>query len=276
MSEAARPREWLANAMESVRPEYLREVGALPGRVLWLTDPVRAGADAAFMLAATPWLAAAPNGDGHGVLVLPGLLAGDASTFPLRTYLKRRGYEVRGWRLGRNLGPTKAVIDTLPQSLHALAEETGGPVSLIGWSMGGIFARYLALTRPEDVRRVVTLGSPFGVAHGHRTRADAAFAMLRRIHAERGRAPTREEIGGPIRVPSTSIYSRRDGIVPWRACLADPSPRHQNIEVRCAHLGYGHDAATMWAVADRLAVRRGDLTPFDPPVALRMFYGRIT
>lgn len=261
---------------DATEPEYLQAVGRIPGRALWLTEPVRAVVDAGLLVAATPWLAAAKNGDGHGVLVLPGLMANDGSTKPLRAYIRRRGYYVRGWRLGRNLGPTSTILRGLPGGLRDLAETTGGPVSVIGWSMGGIFARELARSHPDEVRQVITLGSPIGVAHGHRTRADRTYNLLSGMHARGGEFPERAQLARPVPVPSISVYSRLDGIVGWRSCLAEPSDTHQNIEVRCAHLGFGMDPATLWAVADRLAQPPDRVEPFDPPRALRAFYGSIT
>jgi pimeloyl-ACP methyl ester carboxylesterase len=125
-------------------------------------------------------LAAAPRGDGHGVLVLPGMLASDRSTAALRQFTRRLGYDTRGWDLGRNLGPTQAVLDGLPRALAAHADGTGGPVSLIGWSLGGIYARELARQDPEFVRQVITLGSPFA---GHDPRQNRAHGMYRRSPA---------------------------------------------------------------------------------------------
>lgn len=264
------------DALRAKVPAHLRDVGSVPSRRLWVTEPLRAAGDAALLAAATPWLAAARNGDGHGVLVLPGLLAGDGSTKPLRAYIRRRGYRVRGWRLGRNVGPSANVLDGLPGGLRDLAELTNGPVSIIGWSMGGIYARRLAREHPELVRQVITLGSPFGVAHGHRTRADAIFERLSLFHARPTQVPSRALLAEPLTVPSTSVYSKLDGIVGWRSCLDEPSELHQNIEVRCSHLGFGFDPSTLWAVADRLAQREDRWEPFDPPKALRFLYGRVS
>src|SRR6202044_2055618 len=134
-----------------------------PSAGLYLTEPARGLAELATLPLAAPWLAAAPRGDGHGVLVLPGLLASDMSTVLLRQFLRWLGYEVRGWSLGRNVGPTDAVLDELPRALAALAERRGGPVSVVGWSLGGIYARELARPHPEHVRQVITLGSPFAL-----------------------------------------------------------------------------------------------------------------
>src|SRR6266704_4229389 len=145
---------------------------ARPSAGLLVTEPVRGLADHAALVLATPLLAAAPRGDGHGVLVLPGLLASDTSTVPLRRFLRWLGYDVRGWNLGRNLGPTDEVLDELPRALLAVAERTGGPVSLIGWSLGGIYARELSRQSPGQTRQVITLGSPFTLTDPRQSRAD--------------------------------------------------------------------------------------------------------
>src|SRR5580704_19669572 len=133
--------------------------GAGPALLLFLTEPARGLADLAALPLAAPWLARAGRGDGHGVLVLPGLLASDMSTTPLRRFLGWLGYDVHGWDLGRNVGPTDTVIAGLPHALEALAERTGGPVSLVGWSLGGIYAREMARHHPGQVRQVITMGS---------------------------------------------------------------------------------------------------------------------
>lgn len=255
-------------------PEYLRAVGLRPGAALYLTEPARGMFDAAMLPLGAPWLARAPRGDGHGVLVLPGLLAADGSTRPLRMFLRRKGHYVRGWRLGRNYGPTESVLDGMPGGLRDLAERTEGPVSIIGWSLGGIYARHLARQHPGLVRQVITLGSPFGVAHGHRTRADATFERLGSLHARGGRVPPRRDLSAAVNVPSTSLYSKLDGVVGWRSCLGPTTPSHQNVEVRCSHLGFGFDPATMWVVADRLARPVTDWAPFEAPRLLRPLYPR--
>ena len=242
-----------------------------PSLGLLLTEPARGMAELAALPLAAPWLAFAPRGDGHGVLVLPGLLASDTSTGVLRRFLRRLGYQVHGWNLGRNVGPTSEVLDELPALLAARVSETGGPVSVIGWSLGGIYARELARDHPGQVRRVITLGSPFALTDGEHSHADRAYQRRARLHAT-GRVPTREQISRAIEVPSTAVYSRRDGIVSWRACIEPETRLHENVEVRCAHLGFGVDPATLWLIADRLAVPAGRLTPFRPPAALRSLY----
>ena len=130
-----------------------------PSRLLqWLE--VRAAGEFAGTLAAWPLLRMAPRGDGHAVLVLPGLGASDGSTRVLRRYLADLGHDVHGWDLGRNLGPRPGVREALLDRLDHLHESSGRGVSLVGWSLGGAYARALALRRPHAVRNVVTLGSP--------------------------------------------------------------------------------------------------------------------
>ena len=244
-----------------------------PSAGLFLTEPVRGLVDLTALLVAAPWLATAPRGDGHGVLVLPGLLASDTSTLPLRGYLGWLGYDVRGWDLGRNRGPTEEVLAGLPRALLAHARRTGRPVSLVGWSLGGVYARELARRSVRRVRQVITLGSPFALTDPRRqSRVHGPYQRLSHLHADGARLPTYEQRARPIGVPSTSVYSRLDGIVSWQACVEPETERHQNVEVRCSHIGFGVDPATLWLIADRLAAPPGQHRPFRPPPLLRPFY----
>src|ERR1700751_2170672 len=156
-----------------------------PSAGLLLTEPIRGLADHAALLLATPVLAAAPRGDRHGVLVVPGLFASDSSTLPLRGYLRWLGYDVRGWDLGRNRGPTEEVLAGMPRALLAHARRTGGPVSLVGWSLGGVYARELARRHARHVRQVITLGSPFALTDpGRQSRVDGPYQRYRHLHAD--------------------------------------------------------------------------------------------
>ena len=158
-----------------------------PALPLYLSEPGRAVADFGLYLAARPLVAHLPRGDGHPVLVFPGLLGDDVSTRALRAVLRRLDYRVHGWGLGRNIGPTAACVAGMRDKVDYLNDRYGRPVSLIGWSLGGIFARDLARRSPDAVRQVITLGSPFRTVEGHHRR--------------------------PLTVPSTSIYTRDDGVV---------------------------------------------------------------
>jgi pimeloyl-ACP methyl ester carboxylesterase len=246
-----------------------------PSAGLFLTEPARGLAGLASLPFAAPWLLSAPRGDGHGVLVLPGLLASDSSTTVLRQYVRWLGYDVHGWQLGRNIGPTDTVLDELPRELADLARRAKGPVSIIGWSLGGIYARELARMHPELTRRVISLGSPFALTDPRQSRAGGTYRRASAHHAASYRIPSPEQVASPIPVPSTAVYSRLDGIVSWQTCTGPETPLHENVEVRCSHLGFGVDPATLWLIADRLAVPAGLRRPFRPPHRLaRLYPGR--
>jgi pimeloyl-ACP methyl ester carboxylesterase len=239
-----------------------------PSKWLLLTEPARGLLQLNTVPFALPWLMRAPKGDGHGVLVLPGLLATDGSTRPLRAFLARLGYDVRGWQLGRNIGPTEALVQAMRSAVRDLVEDTGTPISLVGWSLGGIYARELAREQPGLVRRVITLGSPFRLAGP----APGRIGRTGRERVNPWGAPAGGGGSSVLPVPSSAVFSRRDGIVAWPTCTEQPSEGHENIEVRCAHLGFGVDPATLWAVADRLAQPAGTHVPFRAPSALRWLY----
>jgi len=235
-------------------------------------DPVRealAWPELGAFVATVPWWTLAPRGDGHAVLVLPGLIQSDLSTRPLRGFLRARGHAAHGWKLGRNTGRSGVVDESLVHRLHDLHEKHGRKVSLIGWSMGGLFARELACRAPDAVRQVITLGSPFtGPA-----KASNAWRLYEALSGERAGDPAlAARFRGPLPVPTTAIYSRRDGIVAWQCCVNEPGPRAENIAVTSTHMGLGHHPAVLYAVADRLAQPEGQWQPFAPAFGLRWLY----
>jgi pimeloyl-ACP methyl ester carboxylesterase len=241
---------------------------AFPRRrgVLAATEPARAAASAGAFAAALPLLAFAPRGDRHAVLVLPGLGASDVSTGTLRRWLRTLGYPVVGWELGRNRGPTQEVVDELPKLLERLHRQHGSPVSIIGQSLGGIYARRLGLRAPEQVRQVISLGSPFAMSRPEQgTPAAQVYERYRPLHSDRRLSTSRRSLRRPLPVPSTSIYSRWDGVVDWRACLQETGPTSENVAVRASHLGMGLDPAVLWVVADRLAQPADGWRPFRRP-----------
>jgi pimeloyl-ACP methyl ester carboxylesterase len=235
--------------------------------LLAATEPVRTMVSAGALAASLPVLRAAPRGEPHPVLILPGLMASDLSTKALRGWVGRLGYPVVGWALGRNRGPTKEVNAELPALIARLAAEHGTPVSIVGWSLGGIFARRLARRTPRQVRQVISLGSPFA-ASGRRHDGSPASRVYQR-HSPLSVVDSSPGSGGSLAralpVPSTAVYSRWDGVVDWRACRQQPGPRSENIAVRSSHLGMGHDPAVLWVVADRLAQPRDAWRPFQRP-----------
>jgi pimeloyl-ACP methyl ester carboxylesterase len=242
--------------------------------LLAVTEPARALASAGALAAGFPRLRLAPRGEPHPVLVLPGLLASDVSTGTLRRWLRGLGYPVVGWELGRNRGPTQEVVDVLPGLVKRLADQHGTTVSIVGQSLGGIFARRLALNAPAEVRQVTSLGSPFRYAptKGDDSPAARIYRSYAPTHA-RGRATAgRNRLARPLPVPSTSVYSRWDGVVDWRACLQDASASSENVAVHASHLGMGLDPAVLWVVADRLAQPKDGWRPFRPPARFRSLY----
>jgi pimeloyl-ACP methyl ester carboxylesterase len=204
-----------------------------------------------------------PAGDGHPVLVLPGFLAGPESTVFLRKHLRRLGYRTHDWRQGRNLGVNAELTARLEDLLLELYDRYGRTVSLVGWSAGGIYAREMARALPYYTRAVITLGSPFN-GHPSSTRAWNTYRLLNRgpQHDALFTELACSERAAPLDVPTTSIYSRSDGIVAWECCVAAPAPRTENIEVRATHLGYGHQLETLRIIADRLAQPEGEWTPY--------------
>jgi pimeloyl-ACP methyl ester carboxylesterase len=210
----------------------------------------------------SPLLMRAPRGDGHPVLALPGFLASDLSMAPMRRYLKELGYDAHAWKLGRNTGGVARRRAALRRRLSEIHAATGRKVSLVGWSLGGIYARDLALHAPDMVRYVVTLGSPFA-GDVRATNATRLYEAMSGEAVEED-SELRRAIAGGLPVPTTSIYSRTDGIVNWRTCLLRPSDRAENIEVHLAsHTGLGVNAAALWAVADRLAQTEGQFEQFS-------------
>src|SRR3990170_6901687 len=242
--------------------------GGAPPLPYLLTEGVRALAEYGLFVGTGPLRAKLPRGDGHPVLVLPGLGATDVSTRGLRRVLRRLGYHVHGWRLGRDVGPTAEAVTGMRDRLDELSDRYGQPVSLVGWSLGGIYARDLARRSPDAVRQVITMGSPFRLSRASQSRANWLYSRYSHLHVTAADMPLERE-NAPLRVPATSIYSRYDGIVAWQACLAQPSAYSENVAVLGSHLGLGHNPAVIWVVADRLSQPISDWAPFRAPLLLR-------
>jgi pimeloyl-ACP methyl ester carboxylesterase len=224
-------------------------------------------------LASLPILMSAPLGDGHPVLVFPGLAASDMSTGILRRYLKDRGYGAHRWMQGRNLGPRPGVIAGCRERVLELQKRYGKKVSLIGWSLGGIYARETAKIVPDAVRSVITLGTPFTGS----PKATNAWQVYEMASGERVEDRGRDwpDLGTAPPVPTTSIYSRTDGIVAWQCSVQAPSAgaTTENIEVSSAsHVGLGVNPAVLYAIADRLSQLEGAWQPFDRSGLRSMIY----
>ena len=216
-------------------------------RIAWET---LSGLELARLLVAAPSLRAAPRSQAP-VLVLPGFRADDLSTFPLREFLRRLGHEVRGWDLGVNRGDVPALMPRVAAGVAAFADRRGEPVHLVGQSLGGVLARETARDLPEVVAQVITLGTPVLGGPSY-TRVASAYPEQRLARIRRG-IEERNRI--PIRVPVTAVYSKRDGIVAWEACIDTDNPKVEHVEVKSPHLGMGLDPTVWKLLAERLAGR---------------------
>ncbi|WP_324103948.1 esterase/lipase family protein [Noviherbaspirillum sp.] len=224
---------------------------ALEGRAVWELG-------ASFF--AAPVLRSAPAGDGHPVLVFPGLVMGDFSTTVLRNYIAQRGYASYAWEQGLNFGPRPGVIESClerVQELHARHKER---VSLVGWSLGGIYAREIAKQIPDHVRMVITLGTPFA----GNPKANNAWRLYELASGQSIEEDMRaRHLPTTPPVPTTSIYSRTDGVVAWRCSVERESSRSENIEIQSSHVGMCMNPTALYAVADRLAQSREEWKRFD-------------
>ncbi len=224
---------------------------ALEGRAPW-----EFGAS----LLAFPLLKNVPGGDGHPVMVLPGLMAGDALTLFLRKFLQGSGYTACAWEQGLNRGPRDGVLEACIARVKELSDKYGQKVSLIGWSLGGIFAREIAKALPNDVRSVITLGSPFA---GH-PKANNVWRLYQAVSGKPASDDVQmTEIRKPPPVPTTSIFSRSDGIVSWQCCVEQETEQSENIEVHGSHTGLVVNPTVLHAIADRLAQPEGQWQRFD-------------
>jgi pimeloyl-ACP methyl ester carboxylesterase len=220
-----------------------------PSAAAVLTE-LGAGLAAVRLAGALPRLMGAPRGDGHTVVDIPGWKAPELSGAPMRAYLRALGYDARSWGFGTNTGDPRRDVERLRRRVLEQVDDGGSTVSLVGWSLGGVIAREVARRHPEAVRRVITYGTP--VVGGPR------FTAVARTYGP-GRGDAARVVGerldpeSPIQVPLTVVFTRRDGIVSWQACLDRFSPYAEHVEVSSTHLGMGIDPDVWEVVADRLA-----------------------
>ena len=224
-------------------------------------------------LMSLPALSWSPRGQGQPVMVLPPFTTDDTVTQPMRWFLNSHGFVAHGWQLGRNQLRTPRLVAAVPQRLAQLHEHYEEPVSLVGWSAGGIWARHLAHEYPSMVRQVITMGTPFRLRAGDPTNASALYDMIKHtqvplphhLHRDDSEQP-------PLPVPVTAIYTRTDGVASWQHCLETLGPKRENIEVRGSHCGLGHNASVLAVVVDRLARARSEWQPFVPPSTSRSYF----
>ena len=243
--------------------------------LLYMALEARAPWEFGAALASWPMLrlmGAWPRGDSHAVIVYPGLAAGDLSTQPMRAFLSDAGYQTFGWNQGMNRGPREGVLDALGVQIREVAALTGRKVSLVGWSLGGIYAREMAKREPALVRSVTTLGTPFA----QDPKATNAWRVYQFLSGDPVQQPVMMRgLATAPPVPTTSLYSRSDGVVAWQCSIQAPcadNPHTENIEVMASHIGLGINPAAWYAIADRLSQPEGAWQPMDKTGLKRLFF----
>lgn len=187
------------------------------------------------------------------VLVLPGFGADDYSTWPLRAYLSQLGHETQGWGLGTNRGDVAKTVEKVGRLVEQLTADQSGRVAIVGWSLGGYIAREVARDLPRLVERVICFGSPV-IGGPKYTRAADAF-LQKGYDVDEIEKAVEERKAMPLKVPVTAIYSRRDGVVSWQACVdTEDNELIEHVEVTATHIGLGFSPEVYAIVAGRLAM----------------------
>jgi hypothetical protein len=200
---------------------------------------------------ALPSLSRQQRGNGEPVIVLPGLGASNVSTIVLRQYLSWLGYQVHGWTLGRNDGNVSAMLPLVAKQLEQFHASSKAKVSIVGWSLGGVLAREVARDYPSAVSQVITMGSP--IVGGPKYTTFGKFYARGDVDLDAIEVRIAQREQRPIRVPLTSIYSKRDGVVAWQASIDKLNHNADNIEVKATHLGMGISPDVFKIIARKLA-----------------------
>ncbi|MEE4190637.1 MAG: alpha/beta fold hydrolase [Halieaceae bacterium] len=240
---------------------------------LAITEAHRAFAEFTSLVYTRRFLDRMPRGDGHGVVLLPGFLGDDGYNAPLRKYLNRLGYHSVGWAQGRNLGPRGDLLERALDYIDKLADDSGGKVTLIGHSLGGIYARELAKELPDKIRQVISLGSPFGEGRDSGSYPRRLFSAL---NPDEDITIAQHTLTEPPPVPTTAVYSKGDGVTNWQTCIQEGRhPRAQNIQVWGSHCGLTINPMVWFLLAERLAQPDDDWRPFRSSSWRRLFYPKI-
>ena len=215
-----------------------------------------------------PVLNTLPRGDGHTIMTIPGFMGADGSTSQLRRFLKRRGYNAIPWGLGRNAAEVRSdnledflvhrdkMERVIAERARQECEASGGKVTLIGWSLGGLYAVAVAHRFPQWIRQVITLGTPFGDPRG-----TALYSVMGRLYdnedsADEGALQRWVEhtySGGRLRVPVLTLFSESDGIVGPGIARCQGDPRYvTNMAVVASHVGFPFNPVVFAVIANHL------------------------
>lgn len=242
-----------------------------PSKLLMLLEG-RAIYDAAAMMPMFRLQKFLPQGDNHPVLVFPGFLASSRTTRPLRQYLADLGYRAHRWKLGYNMGYSFKLHYGMRDRITELVDRYGEKISLVGWSLGGVYARELAREMPDIVRQVVSMGSPFR-GHPSSSNVHRIFNLFSEVPYKDIPNSFLQDMAEAPPVPTTALYTRGDGIVAWQSTI-ELSERYdvENIHVGGAHMGLGFNPRVLLALADRLSQPEGDWHPFKPKLWMRPLF----
>ena len=186
-------------------------------------------------------------------MLLPGYGTDEKTMRPLGWYLEYLGYDVYDWGLGRNRGNVDRYMHQVGERVQRIHGELGDtPLTLIGWSLGGVVARETARLYEPYVREVITLGTP--IIGGPKYTATAnRFAEAANLDLDEFEKEVHERNSVGLRQPVTSIYSKLDGVVNWRASIDTYNEQARNIHVYSSHFGIGANAQVWRLIADTLA-----------------------
>ena len=242
-----------------------------PSKLLLMAEG-RAVYDAAAMIPMLALKKFLPQGDNHPVLVFPGFLASSRSTRPLRQFLADLGYRAHRWKLGYNMGYSYKLHYGMRDRVTELVERYGEKISLVGWSLGGVYARELAREMPDIVRQVVTMGSPFR-GHPSSSNIHKIFNMFTEVPYDEMPESFLQDMAHPPPVPTTALYTRGDGVVAWQSTV-ELSERSdvENIHVGGAHMGLDFNPRVLFVLADRLAQPEGQWQPFKPHFCMKPLF----
>ncbi|SLJ86107.1 esterase/lipase family protein [Novosphingobium mathurense] len=249
----------------AIRPPFLG---------LALLEPARCMMEAGALVALSPLLSLSPRGDGHPVVVLPGFATNDTMTVLLRSFLKQLSYDVYPMDLGWNFDQHTVGEngEHIAERIRAIRSDTGRKVSLVGWSLGGVIAREAARRDPDDLRQVISLGSPFS-GNPRATNLQTVYQFATGNDFNSAKMVERYRIGADaLPIPSTAVFSRTDGVTAWENCLGDTDEINENVEVVSSHFGFMTNPAVFHVIADRLGQAEGQWQPFQPSVPFASFY----